>query len=1029
MELEAAGGEIDEEEIDNLRLPKAIRLAKLQQIDISSYKKLEDIKCALKRFLLPERQRREDVVRDLSSSAAEDAGQRQELSGIFDALICTINDLTQKNDPMLKQLHQSFPNVMSVLSRERDKLAKETVKCPIMVLGETGAGKSSFINLILGCELLPYSLLSNTNTICEIQYGDQHSVILHPHEYSRRTEQIICDSFSELQAILKEKIQKNENGTDLQKNKNTTEQIMYKRAEIFLPNDLLQTGLLIVDSPGIADTREMTSLVLEYLIDACAFIYVINSANAGGVAPERLQDLLRKVIDKAFRDEQDFRPECALFVCNKWDQVQPGEREAVKKDTIHKLTGSSTGWPGCQESQIYTLSTREASFIQNTPDKFVVGQFACLLKEIMKLVPKSREILLTKSIRLVKQVVDKSLFIIDHNLSDAKLPPEEKGRRTVTTIDNLAELKSEVCQFFDHEKSYLRRKLDVITEKLSKHLLLLEVKDRICNVSEYEIDDTKEWKEVTVMIRSLLYDKIAAEIQRWEAKSHELERLGQETSERFMQKFPDFDHKLHLVEQKFQSGKSGDHSAALPTDEVPFVPMNITRKFDNLNIGFKVLIGVTFAPVFLIGALVRLPVWGVKELKRKIDSVMLEKDYGSDRIKAMRKYAESTLNSTTDPYKMRPVLEEEVQPLLQYLEQQRLKVLNLIDVDIAIIEKKKEDLRRRESIIESYSHLRGNFREHGREILYFYKMKMPVPSNFISNDCIQDVEKVSGGIVQEIFKGTMTSICISGLDDSHKHVIIRKNKFDIRKDNILGYLKEEEAYSNRRFVHHLPCLGFVRQDTRIWQVLTMHDCTLREFLQKTCVGQGKPKHHTLYTCMDQVVSGLEFLHRKDLVHIDLSLDTILVDSDTKIRLINVNSPCKLSAELLPHKSTSILPYAHFHPNILMDPESNVYRSLHDMYSVGIIMWEVWTNRRAFQDKLNTQKSIKTLGDFAKSVSLSPDKLALDIEDGKGIVEVNIWDECIIQCQKGELKACEWRDKMSNNKYDYRFAQCPLDKKP
>ena len=50
----------------------------------------------------------------------------------------------------------------------------------------------------------------------------------------------------------------------------------------------LQTGLLIVDSPGIADTQEMTDIVLDYLMEACAFIYIINSANAGGVAPERV---------------------------------------------------------------------------------------------------------------------------------------------------------------------------------------------------------------------------------------------------------------------------------------------------------------------------------------------------------------------------------------------------------------------------------------------------------------------------------------------------------------------------------------------------------------------------------------------------------------------------------------------------------------------------------------------------------------------------------------------------------------------
>ena len=37
-----------------------------------------------------------------------------------------------------------------------------------------------------------------------------------------------------------------------------------------------------MDSPGIADTGEMTDIVLGYVIKACAFIYVINSENAGG---------------------------------------------------------------------------------------------------------------------------------------------------------------------------------------------------------------------------------------------------------------------------------------------------------------------------------------------------------------------------------------------------------------------------------------------------------------------------------------------------------------------------------------------------------------------------------------------------------------------------------------------------------------------------------------------------------------------------------------------------------------------------
>ena len=89
------------------------------------------------------------------------------------------------------------------------------------------------------------------------------------------------------------------------------------------------------------------------------------------------------------------------------------------------------------------------------------------------------------------------------------------------------------------------------------------------------------------------------------------------------------------------------------------------------------------------------------------------------------------------------------------------------------------------------------------------------------------------------------------------------------------------------------------------------------------------------------------------------------------------------------------------------------------------MWEMWTNRKAFADKINTVKSIKTLGDFVKFVTRSGNRLELDIEDGIGILHVNLWNECIMACQAGDLKADEWRDRMTNNKYKY--AQCPIVK--
>ena len=46
---------------------------------------------------------------------------------------------------------------------------------------------------------------------------------------------------------------------------------------------------MIVDSPGIGESTIMDDIVKEYLPEAFAFIYVINSGNAGGIQRDRVR--------------------------------------------------------------------------------------------------------------------------------------------------------------------------------------------------------------------------------------------------------------------------------------------------------------------------------------------------------------------------------------------------------------------------------------------------------------------------------------------------------------------------------------------------------------------------------------------------------------------------------------------------------------------------------------------------------------------------------------------------------------------
>lgn len=49
----------------------------------------------------------------------------------------------------------------------------------VFPIGETSAGKSSLINLLLNDEVMPTGVLQNTLTICEISYGPRKEALIH----------------------------------------------------------------------------------------------------------------------------------------------------------------------------------------------------------------------------------------------------------------------------------------------------------------------------------------------------------------------------------------------------------------------------------------------------------------------------------------------------------------------------------------------------------------------------------------------------------------------------------------------------------------------------------------------------------------------------------------------------------------------------------------------------------------------------------------------------------------------------------
>ena len=98
--------------------------------------------------------------------------------------------------------------------------------------GETGSGKSRLINLILGEELLPYSALSTTSTICELKYGEQRSIVA--HFMDKDPEEFPLENASSEESYLQQISPYVHVKGDREKGS------LYKKIELFWPHQLLK---------------------------------------------------------------------------------------------------------------------------------------------------------------------------------------------------------------------------------------------------------------------------------------------------------------------------------------------------------------------------------------------------------------------------------------------------------------------------------------------------------------------------------------------------------------------------------------------------------------------------------------------------------------------------------------------------------------------------------------------------------------------------------------------------------------------
>jgi len=199
-----------------------------------------------------------------------------------------------------------------VLEHRSEDLHKGIFK--LIVMGEFNHGKSTLLNAMLGSKKLPAKQLATTGIITMLVYGNSDNVAI--YETDKEEPRVVTwEHFTEEFQLKREDQQTIANKQPIDRFKNV------RYAQIEQPHFLCQSGVRLIDSPGLAENITRTRVTTEFLKQSQAVMFILN-------ASQILSQDEREFI------EANFRPgncDHVFFVVNKINLVEDDdEREDIK---------------------------------------------------------------------------------------------------------------------------------------------------------------------------------------------------------------------------------------------------------------------------------------------------------------------------------------------------------------------------------------------------------------------------------------------------------------------------------------------------------------------------------------------------------------------------------------------------------------------------------------------------------------------------------------------------------------------------
>lgn len=249
-------------------------------------------------------------------------------------------DILQQASAVIDELNMK--QMGEILKRLSQKVQNETFK--VQIVGTFKNGKSTFINSLLGEEILPAYALPCTAIVNEVKWCDNKKAIVHfrnplpeklpsgipvsaiQHMKKHNMKNIppIEIPYDEIEKYAVISIGHGKEEIDYES--------PYEKIEVFWPLPILKNGVQIIDSPGLNECATRTRVTMNYITKADAILFVLDATRI--LSADEMRVIEHTLKEQGFDDP--------FIIVNKFDAIRAREKEPMRQYVRDKLDGFTT---------------------------------------------------------------------------------------------------------------------------------------------------------------------------------------------------------------------------------------------------------------------------------------------------------------------------------------------------------------------------------------------------------------------------------------------------------------------------------------------------------------------------------------------------------------------------------------------------------------------------------------------------------------------------------------------------------------